>query len=82
MIAISQKAWVLKVDTYFQLNSMPAEEAIQFSSLHLKGVAQEWWHYDLVTLGHDQVTSYVEFTERLIDRFDGKDLKLNFKELV
>ena len=33
-------------------------------------------------LGHDQVNTYVEFTQRLIDRFDGKDPKLNFKELA
>lgn len=36
----------------------------------------------MVTIGHDQITSYVEFTERLIERFDRKDPKLHFKELV
>ncbi len=36
----------------------------------------------MVTLGHDQVTSYVEFTERFIDCFNGKDLELNFKDLA
>ena len=68
---ITAQSWVLKVDTYFQLNPMPEEEAIKFAALHLEGVAHEWWHHGLVTLGHNQVTSYIEFTERLIDRFDG-----------
>ena len=61
---------------------MPEEEAIKFIVLHLEGVAHEWWHHGLVTLGYDQVTSYVEFTKRLIDRFYGKDPDLNFKDLA
>ena len=61
---------------------MPEEEAIKFVALHLEGVVHEWWHHGLVTLGHNQVTSYVEFTKRLIDHFDGKDPELNFKDLA
>ena len=79
---ITAWSWVLKVDTYFQLNRMPEEEAIKFVALHLEGVVHEWWHHGLVTLGHNQVTSYIEFAKRLIDRFDGKDPKLNFKDLA
>ena len=37
--SISVQAWVMKVDTYFQLNPMPEEEAIKFVALHLEGVA-------------------------------------------
>ena len=80
--AITAQAWVMKADMYFQLNPMVEEEAIKFTTLHLEGVAQEWWHHGLVTLGHNQVTSYVEFTERLIDHFNGNDLELNFKDLA
>ena len=36
----------------------------------------------MVTHDHDRITSYVEFTERLIDHFDKKNPKLNFKELA
>lgn len=36
----------------------------------------------MVTLDHDQITSYAEFTEKLIDPFDEKDPELNFKELA
>ena len=71
----------MKADTYFQLNPMP-EEAIKFAALHLEGIAHEWWHHDTITLGHDQINTYEEFTERLIDRFDGKDPELNFKNLA
>ena len=79
---ITAQSWVLKADTYFQLNPMPEKEAIKFAALHLEGVAHKWWHHRLVTLGHNQVTSYIEFTERLIDHFDEKDPELNFKDLA
>lgn len=36
----------------------------------------------MVTMRHGQITSYVEFTERLIERFDTKDPELHFKELA
>ena len=76
--SISAQAWVMKANTYFQLNPMPEEEAIKFAVLHLEGVAHEWWHHGTITLRHDQIKTYAELTER----FDGKDLKLNFKELA
>ena len=61
---------------------MPKEEAIKFATVHLEGVAHKWWHHDTITLGHDQIKTYVEFTERLVERFDGKDPELNFKDLA
>ena len=36
----------------------------------------------MVTLGHDQITSYANFTERLMNRFDGRDPEYNFKDLA
>ena len=80
--SIFAQAWVMKADTYFQLNPMSEEEAIKFVALHLEGVAHEWWHHDTITLGHDQINTYVEFIEKVIDGFDGKDPKLNFKNLA
>lgn len=65
--SILVQAWVMKSNTYFQLNPMPDEEAIKFVALHLEGVAHEWWHHDTITLGHDQIKTYVEFIERLIE---------------
>ena len=78
---ISAQAWVMKADTYFQLNPM-LEEAIKFSALHLEGIAHEWWHHGTITFGHDQIKTYAEFIERLIERFDGKDPERNFKDLA
>ena len=80
--SIFVQAWVMKVNTYFQLNPMLEEEVIKFVALHLEGVVHEWWHHGTITLGHDQINTYVEFTDRLIDRFDDKNLKLNFKDLA
>jgi hypothetical protein len=36
----------------------------------------------LVTLGHANITSYVEFTQRLMDRFERKDPEIHFRELA
>jgi hypothetical protein len=66
------RSWVQKLDTYLQLNPMTEVEAIKFATLHLDGEAHEWWYHGLVTLGHASITSYVEFTQRLMDRFDGR----------
>ena len=71
-----------KVDTYLQLNRMPEEEAIMYVAIHLNELVHEWWHHGMVTLRHNQITSYEEFTEKLIERFDTKDLELQFKELA
>ena len=61
---------------------MPKEEAIKFAVLHLNSIAHEWWHHSMATTRHDQINSYVKFTESLINCFGKKDLELHFKELV
>jgi hypothetical protein len=78
----SNQAWVQKLDTYFKLNPMIELEAINFATLHLEGEAHEWWYHGLVTLGHSHITSYLEFTERLMERFDRRDPELHFKDLT
>jgi hypothetical protein len=78
----SARSWVQKLDTYLQLNPMTEAEAIKFATLHLDGEAHEWWYHGLVTLGHSSITSYVEFTQRLMDRFDRKDPEISFRELA
>jgi hypothetical protein len=57
-------------------------EAISFATLHLEGEAHEWWHHGLVTLGHNHITSYREFTERLMDRFGRRDPKIHLRDLA
>jgi hypothetical protein len=76
------RAWVQKLDTYYKLNQMTEAEAISFATLHLEGEAHDWWYHGLVTLGHDHITSYREFTERLMDRFDRRDPKIHFRDLA
>jgi hypothetical protein len=61
---------------------MTETEAINFATLHLDGEAHEWWYHGLVTLGHSHITSYLEFTERLMERFERRDLELHFRDLT
>jgi hypothetical protein len=61
---------------------MTETEAISFATLHLEGEAHEWWYHGLVTLGHSHITFYREFTDRLMDRFDRKDLEIHFRDLA
>ena len=75
-------AWVHKLDTYFQLNPMTKAKTIKFSTLHLDGESHEWWYHGLVTLRHASITSYVVFTQRLMDWFDKKDPEIHFRELA
>ena len=70
------------MDTYFQLNQMIEADAIKLATLHLDGEAHEWWYHRLVTLGHANITSYLEFTQPLMERFDRKDPEIHFRELA
>jgi hypothetical protein len=56
--------------------------AINFSTVYLEGKAHDWWYHGMSTLGHNPITSYLEFTQRLIDRFDQGDPKIHFRELT
>jgi hypothetical protein len=61
---------------------MTETEAIRFMTLHLEGEAQEWWYHGLVKLGHSRITSYREFTDRLMNRFDRKDPEIHLRDLA
>jgi hypothetical protein len=76
------RAWVQKLDKYYKLNQMTKTEAISFATLHLEGEAHECWHHGLVTLCHSHITSYREFTERIMDRFDRRDQEIHFRDLA
>jgi len=71
---------VEKLDIYFQLNQMLKTEAIKVATLHFDGEARDWWFYGMVILKHSIVTTYAEFTRRLIERFDRMDPKQHFIE--
>eukprot|EP00253_Pinus_taeda_P027462 PITA_27462 len=61
---------------------MSEAEAIKVATLRLDDKAQDWWFHGMVTLGHSTVTTYAEFTRRLMERFDRRDPKQHFVELT
>ena len=61
---------------------MTETDAIKLATLHLNGEAHEWWYHGLVTLGHNTINSYSEFTRKLMERFDRKYLEIHFRELA
>ena len=62
----SARIWVQKLDTYFQLNPMTEIDATKMTTLHWDGEAHEWWYHGLVTLGHNTIHYYSEFTQKLM----------------
>ena len=76
------RSWVQKLDNYLSLRPIPKEDVIRFSTQHIEGGSHEWWYHVLVTLGHNLITTYEEFTNRLIERFDVKDPEVTFHELA
>ena len=76
------QASVEKLDTYFQLNRMTKMEAVKMATLHMEGEAHDWWFHGSSTLGHASVTSYEDFTQRVVECFDRKDLEAHFRELT
>ena len=77
----SAKAWVEKLDIYFQLNKVPEMEGIKIAALHFEGEAHDWWFHGLSTLGHSNVTIYSEFTRRLVEILYIRDLEAPFMSL-
>ena len=61
---------------------MSKTEAIKVATLHLDGEAQDWWFHGMTTLGHSTVTTYAEFTRRVIEHFDRRDPEQHFVELT
>lgn len=56
--------------------------AIKFATLHLEGLAHELWYHGLITLGHFDITSYMEFTQIMIAQFNRKDPNIQFREVA
>ena len=61
---------------------MTEKGAIKFAILHLRGSAHKWWHYGQNSLGLKKITTYNEFTQKLMNRFDQIDPKWYFQELT
>lgn len=79
---VTSRVWVSKLDTFLNLRPMAEEDAIKFAALHLDGIAHDWWHHGMVTLQHDRITTYQEFIDRLVERFDKRDPELYFRDLA
>ena len=56
-------------------------DAIKLATLHLDKEAYEWCYHVLVTLGHNTISSFGEFTQRLMERFERKGPEIHFREL-
>lgn len=79
---MTTRAWVHQLQKYLVLNpSMTEEEAINFSSLHFDGDALEWWRHGMSNQGYKSITSFEEFTRRLMKRFDRKRENDYFRDL-
>ena len=50
--------------------------------LHLEGESNDWWLHGIKTFGHDNISSYEEFSKSLVERFDRKYPEIPFKELA
>jgi len=61
---------------------MTEEEAIKLATLDLYGEAHEWWYHGLATLGHNNIISYTNLTQILIQYFGRKDLEVHFRDLI
>ena len=64
------------------MKKVPETEAIKIAALHFEGEAHNWSIHGLSTLGHINVTTYSEFTRRLVERFDKKDPEASFISLA
>lgn len=79
---LSARAWLQKLQTYFTLDPMAEEDAIQFVALHFDGMAYDRWHHGLITQGHALVSTFDEFCQKGLTRFDKNDVEEYFKELA
>lgn len=48
---------------------MTKKEAVQYATLHLDGVACQWWEYGL----HPTIDSFEVFATKLLNRFERQD---------
>lgn len=78
----SARSWVHKLDTFLSLKPMDEDKAIQFATMHLEGVAYDWWHHGLVSQDHAMIHSYEEFVSKLTAHFDRKDIEVYYRDLA
>lgn len=79
---MTARAWLQKLQTYFTLCPIAKEDAIQFATIYLEEAAYDWWHHGLTTQGHEEIITFDEFSQRVLDRFEKKDEEEYFRELA
>ena len=57
-------------------------DAIRYATLNLEGTTHDWWSRGMVTLQHNQVTSYQDFVDKLVERFDKKYMETFFHDIA
>ena len=55
----STKSWLERMDTYFQLHQISEE-----------GKAYAWWLFESSSLRNVNISTYANFTRRIVKRFD------------
>ena len=71
-----------KVGYIFTTKPYDRDGFIKLATLHLDDEAHEWWYHGLVTMGHNTIASYSDFTQRLMGMFDKRDSKIHFRDLT
>ena len=66
------RTWVRKLEEFFLLHPVMGKEAVEILALHLEGEAYVWWYNHL---SHARVNNFTDFTQRLIQTFDGERAK-------
>ena len=68
----SARAWVEELHTYLQQHQVSEYEAIKVVVMHFGGKAYAWWIFESFSLRNANISSYTNFTNILVERFDGK----------
>ena len=66
------RTWVKELVAFFFLHPVIEKESVEISALHLEGEAYDWW---CSHLSHARVESFADFTQGLIQTFDGERAK-------
>ena len=61
-----------KLEAFFLPHPVAEKEAVEIEALHMEDEASDWWFKPLV---HSRVNYFAEFSQRLIQTFDGERTK-------
>ena len=70
------------LNTHLQQHQVSEHEATRVVALNLEGKAYAWWFYETSSLNHVNISTYANFTRRLVTRFDLKNSETYLVELA